>query len=245
MGLFGKNSFIGGALGGIGGLAVGSMFDSPTSGPGLTYNYRSVKDVDLSKENPELWKRIQSQDQIIQEARAMYEQRRKGMTDFEKQQLEDTKAEVRGQLAGSGLVGGSIGLAAEQNAANRYRNQILDRIYNEQQGLFNQYAGQSQLGFNMTNIGQQGVLEQLNRQIGLRAGADQAEMARQSNMLGGLMSIGGTVAGAAIGGPGGALAGKQAAGQIAPMSYPSPAPSGPGAQTFTGIDYHQGFTPQY
>jgi len=245
---------VGAAAGAIAGNNISKgkdIFGRGTAGPGQTYNYRTISDIDLSKENPELWKRIQSQDQIISEARRLYETRRQGMTDFERSQVEDARQNARAQLGGSGLVGTSLGIAAENDAANRLRNQVMDRIYNEQQGLFNQYAGQSGRGFDMTNIGQQGILQQDARQIGLRAGYDQQEQARQNGMLGGLFQLGGTAAGAVFGGPGGAAVGKQvggaAAGAVAPSSSGSYASSlSPnGAGSFIGQNYNQAFTPNW
>lgn len=243
---------VGAAAGALAGsnLSKGkNIFGQGTAGPGQTYNYRTISDIDLSKENPELWKRIQSQDQIISEARKLYETRRQGMTDFERSQVEDARQNARAQLGGSGLVGTSLGISAENDAANRLRNQVMDRIYNEQQGLFNQYAGQSGRGFDMTNIGQQGILQQDARQIQLRAGYDQQEQARQNGMIGGLFQLGGTAAGAAFGGPGGASIGSQAGkavGGSVSGGYSAPlSPSGPGSGSFIGQNYNQAFTPNY
>ena len=65
---------VGAAAGAIAGNNISKgkdIFGRGTAGPGQTYNYRTISDIDLSKENPELWKRIQSQDQIYPKNRAI------------------------------------------------------------------------------------------------------------------------------------------------------------------------------
>ena len=118
----------GAAIGG----GAGGLFDSNDVGP---YRSPSFADIDLAKENPELYAELMKVSAAADQAQRLYDQRNRGMNEMEVQQLAAGRANMSNNLANRGLLGTSAGLAAETGAEGQIRAQIAARAFQEQQAL--------------------------------------------------------------------------------------------------------------
>lgn len=158
----GIGTAIGAGIGALGGL-FGGLFggDDPES--------PSYSDIDLAKEDPELYKRIQQNDALIRQYQQAYDMRRAGMTDMEGRGLNSSISQLGSQQANLGLLGTSTGAAQMADYQNQLRGAIQDRAYREQMGLLQGLSGQQNQGYNMTrnalNDAMQARMGQYNNQI--------------------------------------------------------------------------------
>ncbi len=118
----------GGALGG----AVGGLFDESDVGP---YKSPSFSDIDLAKENPELYAELMKVSAAADEAQALYDQRNRGMSNLEAQQYASAKSNSEARLANQGLLGTSAGSSAQAGVEQQVLAQIAARAVQEQQAL--------------------------------------------------------------------------------------------------------------
>jgi phage tail tape-measure protein len=84
---------IGGALGGTLGFLTGGTPDAP-----------DYSEIDLARDNPELYRRIKENDALIRQAQQLYDQRRMGETEAEKFQHQQTMSQLAEQRYVSGNV---------------------------------------------------------------------------------------------------------------------------------------------
>lgn len=168
---------IGAGLGLLGGFLGGS--DSDITAP-------SFADINLAKENPDLFARLQQQESFVNEAKKLYDKRRQGMTPLEDQQMQNQLKDVGRQTALGGIAGGSEAYAISANAQRDAQNNIANRIYNEQNGLFQQY-GQAQNGlYNNTRSALGDVMGQRMSQLGIQ----ENNLSNSNQMWGGLVNGG-------------------------------------------------------
>ncbi len=153
---------IGAALGGIGGGILGLFSGSDPKIVAPTF-----ADIDLAKENPELYGRLQQQDALIKQAQSLYDQRRQSITPNEDRMYRDYLAQNGRNLQGSGLAGTSDGMALANNAARTYQDQLADRIYKEKLGLFDNLQNTSVRGYDMNRQALGDVMQTKNAQMGV------------------------------------------------------------------------------
>lgn len=147
----------GALLGGIGGYL--SAPDAPQS----LYNY---SDIDLARDNPELYRQIKElegqRDQLKQELAS----RQAGMNLVEARGLQDQRAQTANQLAGQGLLGSSAGIGAQNNAEAAIRAQIQQNAFAQRQALNGQILGADQGIGNAYSSAMANTLAAKNGQIG-------------------------------------------------------------------------------
>lgn len=125
----------GAVLGGIGGY-----FAAPDDPQGL-YNY---SDVDLARDNPELYRQIKELEQQRDQLKQELTSRQAGMSIMEARGLQDQKAAQASQLAGQGILGSSAGQSAQANAEALARAQIQQNAFAQRQALQQQILGADQ-----------------------------------------------------------------------------------------------------
>lgn len=173
----------GGAIGGLLGLFNGN--DSSPSSP-------LFSDINLARDNPQLWAEIQKNNALISEAQRMYNNRRQGMTYGEKMGLEDALANQRSQQAYQGTLGSSVGVGQQAMLEARLRDSIANRALQEQQALYNQYAQAQGRGYEMTRQGIMDVMGQNQGAYNQARADEQASNQFYGSLLGGgLQMLGG------------------------------------------------------
>lgn len=96
----------------------------------------SYSSIDLARDNPELYRLLQKNAELIKQGQAAYDMRNRGMTDLEKRGIDSTKSDLGAQQASLGLLGTSQGNAQMADAESRLREQIAARAFQESQALF-------------------------------------------------------------------------------------------------------------
>ncbi len=157
---------IGGPVGGAIGAGLGGLFGL-FSGSDPKIVAPTFADIDLAKENPQLYGRLQQQDALIKQAQGLYDQRRQSITPNEDRMYRDYLAQNGRNLQGSGLAGTSDGMALANNAARTYQDQLADRIYKEKLGLFDNLQNASNQGYNMNRQALGDVMQAKNAQMGV------------------------------------------------------------------------------
>lgn len=120
---------VGGGLGLLAGLFMGGDQEVEP------YQAPSFSDINLKKENPDLYKELMVLKQQETMAEDAYNARRAGPTALEQQQIRDAQAGAASNASARGLLGTSVGQSSQQSAENRIRNEIMDRAYQEAQQL--------------------------------------------------------------------------------------------------------------
>lgn len=131
----GVGTAVGAGIGGLLGFFMGSDKEPEYISP-------SFADINLKNENPELYAELMRLQAMSDQAEAMYNQRRAGMTYSERQGLEEAMGNQAQQQANQGLLGSSAGAAMQADAEARLRDQIQQRAFQEQQALFGNMAQQ-------------------------------------------------------------------------------------------------------
>jgi len=140
---------IGAGVGFLGGLLGGD--DEELQSP-------MFSDINLARDNPELWARIQQNDFQIQAAQRALNSRRAGMTAQEQYGLNDAQSNLGAQQSWRGTLGSSTGVAQQADLEGRLRAQIAERAYKEQLGLMANVQGLHQQQFQDTRAGLQDVM---------------------------------------------------------------------------------------
>jgi len=158
---------IGAGIGALGGL-LGFMHHTP-----------QYSDIDLAKDNPELYKQIQANQALLAQANAAYQARRSGVTASEQMARSQAMAQTQNGLASQGLLGTSYGLSSATDQNNKLNASLQDRIYQEQLGLMQNAQNQGQTVYNQTK----GALDDV-------MAAKQGQSAQQTGLYSGLMGAG-------------------------------------------------------
>jgi hypothetical protein len=149
-GLGAQGFALGGPVGGLVGAGLGFLFGSDDQPQLGDFNFspdslRSMNfgDIDLQSMNPELYKKLQQNDYILQDLRQALNERRDAMTANESRQTEDYLNRQASGQASSGLAGTPIGNAMMADSAARLYDQARERAYQEAAGLRQQVSGQA------------------------------------------------------------------------------------------------------
>lgn len=132
---------IGGGLGALFGLFQGD--DPEIKVPTFT-------DIDLARDNPDLFKRLQENEKLLQEARRLYDRRRQGITSEEDRMYKESLADVNRGLVNSGLAGTSDGMMMAARARSEMDAKIAERIAAEELGLLNNLQGATRGMYDLT-----------------------------------------------------------------------------------------------
>lgn len=124
---------IGGPVGGLMGAGLGGGISNALfGGPGDAPTYG---DINLQKENPELWKELEELKAATSEYQSALTRRRSGPTPNEMIQKREAEDQIQAGLANRGLVGSSAGTGLMADAEARLSAQIQERAFQEEQQL--------------------------------------------------------------------------------------------------------------
>lgn len=164
-------------IGGIGSLV--GMFTGNDDAP--TY-----ADINLQRDNPDLWRELQQLQAMSKEYERLYARRQMGPTAQEKAQAEQGRSRNEEQLATRGMLGSSTGnrLQADYNA--QIMNAIQQRAFQEQQQLLAAQMQAKQAYAQQFGQAQQGALQAAMGQFQNKQQGHQA----QNQFFGGLFNAG-------------------------------------------------------
>lgn len=164
----------------IGGL--GSLFGMLKGTPDAP----SYADLDLAKENPDLWKELQRLQAVNRQYDDMFAARRAGANASELAQLAQGRSQVQDQLANRGLIGSSAGTSMQAGADAQMQGQIQERAFQEMMAM-QQARQQAQAQYaQQLAQGQQMAMQpmQAQHQQGMQGDAD------RNQFFGGLLGAG-------------------------------------------------------
>lgn len=142
------------ALGTMGAGALGSLYGMLKPDPKTP----SLADVDLARDNPDLWKQLQQLQSMNRELDTMYRTRRAGATASELAQLGAGRSQLSDQLATRGLVGSSAGSQQQAAAEAQMQAAIQQRAYQEMMQLMQaRQQAEQQYTQNFSNAQQQAL----------------------------------------------------------------------------------------
>lgn len=228
-------------------------------------NYiRNPGQIDLSKENPDLYKSIQE----LRQLQALYSpQLRESLDpnryDARVREMQDRSGTaIENRYAQMGLAGSSAALGAEAESGRQIGLSMHDRQFSEQlqalqaelnmnqlvqrgvlsgQQLFNTYQMQNvakDMNLSNINMGLMGLENQRRGQdLQVESNKEAADAANEAAIWGAIGSIGGTILGAAVGGPVGAVAGGAIGRGASSAATSQAAPSYSPPQSYT-TDYN-------
>lgn len=153
------------------GAGAGGALAGLFSGSSDVPNY---SDIDLKKDNPELWKQLQELKALTSEYERLYSQRRQGQTAAEKIQVEDSRSQLKDQLSNRGLVGSSAGAGMMGDYEARLQAAIAERAFQEEQQLLAALQNSRASYMNMLTGGQQMAMQPMMAEYGAQMGEDQA-----------------------------------------------------------------------
>jgi len=138
---------IGGAAGGLLGIFAGSG-DGP-----------SLADVDLQRDNPDLWRELQQLQAMSMQYERLYAQRRMGPTAQERSQVQEGRGRMEEQQATLGMAGSSTGSRIMGEYNNQAMAAIQQRAFQEQQQLLAAQMQSKQMYAQQLAQGQQNALQ--------------------------------------------------------------------------------------
>lgn len=149
-----------GAVAGAGvGGAIGGQFDKKTK-----YKSPSFADIDLARDNPQLYAQLMKQEEILAQYEALYNQRSTGPSLSEQRMRDQSLDAMRGQAASRGMLGGSTSFLNEMDFGERYNDQIAQRIFQEQQALLGARAAQQGNLVGLYGNAQNNIMNNMNQQ---------------------------------------------------------------------------------
>jgi hypothetical protein len=175
-----------GIMAGIGaaGMLKGMLEDSPE------YNAPSFADIDLQKENPELWKELQRELALADQAEALYNNRRKGATFSEKQEMQDSINSLLQRQGSMGQLGSAVGASQAVSAENLLRSRIAERAFREEQALLGQSMNARRSYLGDVSSAQQAVMAPLQQKAQAEYQNAQQEQMGMNQMFSGLFNGG-------------------------------------------------------
>lgn len=168
-----------GLAGGIG-LLTGDSPEAP-----------QLSDIDLARDNPELFQELQRLRRLVQQSEAMYNARRAGMSRSEQLDMERQLGGVNERLASQGLLGSSVGASQRAEAEQAMRDALARRVFDESQAL---YGNMSNMASNAFNATRQGLGDVMNARLA-QYQQDMANQTARNQFFSGLMGSGLNLAG--------------------------------------------------
>jgi hypothetical protein len=176
------------------GTAIGAGVGAITGGLfGGHKSYQSphFSDIDLQRENPELWAQLQSLGAMADHAEALYNQKVQNDAIDQARQVGQGVASVNDRLAHSGLLGTSAGLSNASDSESRLRTAIAQKAYMEQQQALQQAQSLRSNYLNQYSAAQQGAMAPLQQQAQINFQNDNANSAARNQFIsGGLSALG-------------------------------------------------------
>lgn len=163
-----------GALGSLGGL-----FSSAPAVP--TY-----RDVNLARQNPDLWKQLQELQTMSAELDKQYKNRQQGATAGEMANIAQARGQAYERQGNQGLIGSSAGSSMMGRQEAEMQNALQQRIRQEQQALLAQAMQGRQAYASALQSAQQQQLAALQAQQQQAMGEQQS----RNQFFGGIMNSG-------------------------------------------------------
>lgn len=192
-----------------GGALLGLTGKSRPSLPQMSFSPDSLKsysfsDINLSRDNPQMYAELQKNAALIQQAQDILNSRSAGMTALEQRNMQQTMGDYSSRLASQGLIGDPVAEQARADQENKIHQQAAENAYNQRAQMMGQLSSmnQGQLSATQGALGQVMNANEANRQAslnrdalingrqmqGYQAGMDQYNT--QQGMYGGLLSGG-------------------------------------------------------
>lgn len=194
MGWLSKGLAVGGGV--VGGIVTGGNPAGIMAGAGLggalggalepNDHPPTYADINLKKENPELWKELQRLRAINKEYESLYARRAQGPNSAELIAKEDALARGRDVQNSKGTLGSSAGVQMQADLENRVMASIQERAAAEQERLLNGQRQSEAQYMEALSGAQQGALGVRNA----RYMADQAESEAQNQFYSSLANSG-------------------------------------------------------
>lgn len=171
-------------MGGIG--ALGSIFGRGDPGPFPDFSMSpeamkqlSYSGINLERENPELYREIMRNNQMISDAQQILNSRRQGPSPQEQRMMQERQAGAASQMASAGMAGTPLSQLAMQEMDIRGQQAAQERAFQESMGMQQNIQGLAGRGYDMRRGAMQDVMgaQAGNRQNALMM--DQARMAHQ------------------------------------------------------------------
>lgn len=178
---------------GAAGMAYGMMKDRQK------YNSPNYSDIDLAKDNPELYAQLMKYEQLGKELEAQYAQRMTGPSASEQRAKQAMLDNMRGSLAARGSLGGSTELLAARDVEQQFMDQVAQNMRAEQAALMQQRLAQGAQQYNMFAQGQGDIMNKLSQEAMIDYQSRVAEDEARNKFFAGLMSGGMGMYGAQIG----------------------------------------------
>jgi len=172
MGIFDKilpiaGGIAGGIFGGPGGAVAGYGAGGAISGAfKRDPKMPSLADVNLARDNPELWKQLQELKAMNFELDRQYAQRREGATAGEISQMGEARSQAYERQGNQGLIGSSTGAGLMGKQEAEMQNALQERIFRERQAMLQasmqgrqNYLGQLQGAQQNALAGMQGQVQ--------------------------------------------------------------------------------------
>lgn len=171
------------AVGGIGALK-GLFKHDPV------YNSPHFADVNLERENPELWQELQNLNAVVAQMQSAYDARKSGLNSMERGQLNEGRSNLDARLSNQGLLGTSAGMALESDLNNRAFTAANDRSDSQANALLAQLLSARHGYLGAFGSAQNALLNNKQDEAKTRYGAGQAEDQAQNQFFSGLFNAG-------------------------------------------------------
>jgi len=184
----GLGTVIGGGVGAAAGF-LGGFFQGDDEEP--VYQSRSFADINLRKENPELYQELMNMKAQEKVAMDNYYARRGGQLSVdERAQVNQAMGNQAQALQARGLAGTSIGMASQEAAEARIRQELLDRSYKESLGYLDQAHGYQKDYIQGLSGAQNDIMRMEQGAYDKNYEADLAEMQASNQFYSGLANAG-------------------------------------------------------
>ena len=166
----------GAAIGGIGGGLLGMLSGSDDE-------MMSFADVDLQRDNPDLWAELQNLEAMSQQYEKMYNARMQGPTMGERAQVEQGRSRLEEQQKTRGMGGSSAGARMMGEYNNQAMSSIQQRAFEEAMSLLSAQQNVSQARSQGILSGQNAIVNQGNQQVQNQIGSDTARNQFMSGLI--------------------------------------------------------------
>lgn len=177
---------IGGIYGGPSGAAIGYGAGGALSNMFSDSEAPTLSDVNLARDNPELWKELQGLEALVGEYDRQYAQRKQGATAGELAGVAEGRGHYAEQLGNLGLTGSTAGAQLQGAHEAKMQDALMNRIAQERQQLLAQLFQAKQAYASAFANGQQGVLASLQG----RANAHNQDQESQNQFYSGIGNAG-------------------------------------------------------